>query len=215
MFTSFSEQSKLMFPTHTNWFYDKLVDFQYQRPHLSYAVRLAVWQENDQMKEADKKTTIKHHVPWIRICRRLLKNMLSEGHEAGKGMTRAESVLYINTLLDKLEINRQQFKIPDADPENDQYSYDKWMTWALETICDWPDNLFQGPSAGDGAGTKIDMPSEVPGQTTPGLRQRVEGARLKLGKYIKGLDINLYEVDDPPMEHEKYVPTEDEWYMPQ
>ncbi|KAJ3885950.1 hypothetical protein GG344DRAFT_82192 [Lentinula edodes] len=99
----------------------------------------------------------------------------------------------------------------DADPENDLFSYDKWMYWALETICDWPKNLFQGLSAGDGAGTKVDISSDKPGDTTPALKKLV----WNWGSiFMVCLNIGLYDVDDPLADHEKYEPAENEWYMP-
>lgn len=64
-----------------------------------------------------------------------------------------------------------------------------WVTWALEAICDYPDNIFFGPGTGDKQGTKIDLPTDP--TKGPAQLARVQGgAKLlydKLSKNLKSL----------------------------
>ncbi|KAJ3784266.1 hypothetical protein GGU11DRAFT_858315 [Lentinula aff. detonsa] len=214
MFVPYCEQAKLMFPTSTQWLSDTITKVNSQRGGISYAIRKEVWMENDQMKETDKQTMVKHCVPWIRISRQLVYNLRTEGDQ-GKGMTRADSIGYLNWLMDKLGMDENmqiKLKRPTSPPENDQLSYDEWFSWAMDTICDWPKNLFQGPSAGDGGGTRVDLPAQV--GTTPALKQRVQEAREELAMYIKGLSVEPNIGDDPPKTYEIYVPGPEEYYIP-
>ena len=52
-----------------------------------------------------------------------------------------------------------------------------WTTWALEAICDYPDNIFYGPGMGDGSGTKVDIPT---GATKVQQLQRVRAGAVRL-----------------------------------
>lgn len=102
-------------------------------------------------------------------------------------MTREGSVEYLRWIIEKLDIDKSAFNEPVDDPSEDRRRYDIWVSWAVDTICDWPNNLFQGESTGDGAGRKIDIPSDV--NTTPAMRGRVEEARMTLKEFIKGLQL--------------------------
>ncbi|KAJ3920583.1 hypothetical protein F5877DRAFT_77001 [Lentinula edodes] len=212
MFIPYSEQDKQLNPTGSAWLQDRIVAFQRQRSPLSYAVRQTVVKFNDQMTEADKKTVVKHFIPWIRIFRQLTTNILTRGDQSGRGMTRAQSIEYLNWLIEKLKINQTQLKRPDVNPKHDRYSYEVWISWAVDTICDWPENLFQGQSTGDGGGNKVDIPKNL--YTTPALQQRVQEARTKLKEFIQGLDVEHEIGDAPPIMYEEYIPGEDEWYLP-
>ncbi|KAH7875562.1 uncharacterized protein C8R40DRAFT_1170154 [Lentinula edodes] len=117
-----------------------------------------------------------------------------------------------STKGEKLKINQTQLKRPDVNPKHDWYSYEVWISWAVDTICDWPENLFQGQSTGDGGGNKVDIPKSL--YTTPALQQRVQEARTKLKEFIQGLDVEHEIGDAPPIMYEEYIPGEDEWYLP-
>ncbi|KAJ3709995.1 hypothetical protein DFJ43DRAFT_1172264 [Lentinula guzmanii] len=410
MFIPYTERDTQLNPTGTNWLQDRIVAFQRQRSPLSYAVRQAVVKFNDQMTDADKKTVVKHFIPWIR---QLAANIVTHGDQNGRGMTRAQSIFevgnsgldvgheigdalpvmyeeyipgedewflpyaggnvwmspgfssfsisvehhrnadvktrarnfrssiqvscsasdsskirllegtttlgvsthrtkqsysisgskaglcrfrikaqssqctsqrkefqqvfwlthnvrsilragqanvshkyavalrhdnegsmdgkrsderdrqadngqalcsldqdlsttcYLNWLMDKLGMDENlqiKLKRPTSPPEYDQLSYDEWFSWAMDTICDWPKNLFQGPSAGDGGGTRVDLPAQV--GTTPALKQRVQEAREELAMYIKGLSVEPNIGNDPPKTYEIYVPGPEEYYIP-
>ncbi|GAA3451815.1 hypothetical protein GCM10018962_36480 [Dactylosporangium matsuzakiense] len=66
-----------------------------------------------------------------------------------------------------------------ANAYNARFYYDGWVGIAIEMICDWPMNLFRGPSTGDGAGTKIDHPT---------------GGSTQLGKRLSDATHRLNEV---------------------
>ncbi|KAJ3823315.1 hypothetical protein F5880DRAFT_1612986 [Lentinula raphanica] len=214
MFIPYTEQDKQLNPAGINWLQDRIVAFQRQRSPLSYAVRQAVIKFNDQMTEADKKTVWSEilTLPPVRIFRQLTTNIVAHGDQNGKGMTRAQSIEYLTWLLNTLKVDQTQLKRPDVNPEHDRHSYDVWISWAVDTICDWPENLFQGRSTGDGGGNKIDVPDSM--LTTPALRQRVEEARVNLKKAIQGLDVGHEIGDALPVMYEEYIPGEDEWYLP-
>ncbi|KAJ3792593.1 hypothetical protein GGU11DRAFT_858323 [Lentinula aff. detonsa] len=212
MFIPYTERDTQLNPTGTNWLQDRIVAFQRQRSPLSYAVRQAVVKFNDQMTDADKKTVVKHFIPWIRIFRQLAANIVTHGDQNGRGMTRAQSIEYLNWVLNTLKVDQVQLKRPDVNPEHDRHSYDVWISWAVDTICDWPENLFQGQSAGDGGGNKVDVPKTL--YTTPALQQRVEEARVNLKNAIRGLDVGHEIGDALPVMYEEYIPGEDEWFLP-
>lgn len=39
-----------------------------------------------------------------------------------------------------------------------RYEMSGWINWALEAICDYPDNIFYGPGTGDSGGKCVDEP---------------------------------------------------------
>lgn len=64
-------------------------------------------------------------------------------------------------------------------------AFDGWYSWAVEAICDWAQNIYQGVSYGDHAGTCVDMPTPP---YKPELKDRLEYARQKLHSQI-GVEI--------------------------
>lgn len=118
------------------------------------------------------------------------------GTEDGQGMTREQSVEYLKWVLGELGLatswNAEISEFLDAgglhqpanSPDTNRYIYDTWVSWAVDLICDWPWNLFEGDSEGDGRGTKLDVPSLE--QTTVHLRERLCKAALLLKLAIPG-----------------------------
>jgi hypothetical protein len=43
----------------------------------------------------------------------------------------------------------------------ERFSMNTWISWALEAICDFPDNIYYGPGSGDGNGTVLDVPTDA------------------------------------------------------
>jgi hypothetical protein len=142
-----------------------------------------------------------NRTPLNRICKALYANMMKRGTESGEGMTREQSIKYLRWILEKLELqfaqqgptfNITQFEPPvprkpgmrehfyDGDAELSRKDYDQWVSWAVGLICDWPENLFCGPSSGDGNGKKTDWPLH---QATS---DRVRKAAEKMRYYIYG-----------------------------
>ena len=39
-----------------------------------------------------------------------------------------------------------------------RYAAMAWISWAMEAICDYPDNIYYGRGTGDGGGTLVDVP---------------------------------------------------------
>ncbi len=94
--------------------------------------------------------------------------MTTMGTDDGQGMTRSQSVAYLKLVLTELELGAQWNQMvsyeshindnweavglrePKPEPGANRYSYDIWVSWAVDSICDWSQNLFQAPSVGDG-----------------------------------------------------------------
>lgn len=88
-------------------------------------------------------------------------------------MTREQAAKYLDHPLNQLGVNRREFGEPVEDAWESRVRFDAWVSWALHTICGYPDNLFQGDSSGDGRGAFVDDPSR------DDIMNRVErGARV-------------------------------------
>lgn len=90
-----------------------------------------------------------------------------------------------HTLLANTLGNLQIADHSGINPTLHRAAYDGWYSWAVEAICDWPVNIYRGPSHGDHGGTALDMPTKP---YSDGLRQRLDAARQALRDYI-GLNI--------------------------
>jgi hypothetical protein len=66
MFTPYTAQDLKLQPDSTNWLNDKIVNFTRQRTPILYAVRQQVAAYGDTL-DKDKKTSLKHYIPWIRF----------------------------------------------------------------------------------------------------------------------------------------------------
>jgi hypothetical protein len=165
----------------------------------------------------------------LRIFRQLTHNLLNGG-SGGGGMSRDQSVEYIAHILSSLKIKDEApGNIDSENAKDDRFTYDKWISWAVDTICDWPENLFQADSSGDGGGNKADIPNLK--TSAPALVQRIGEAAQNLKKYIQGeynnpaikkadliydqsgLSIEHEIGDAPPIAYEEYIPGEDEWFL--
>ncbi|KAI1845405.1 hypothetical protein JX265_005266 [Neoarthrinium moseri] len=134
----------------------------------------------------------------------LIRILTTMGTQDGQGMTRIQSVAYLQWVLKELELVDSEFYMgveyveaigmrrPVPTPSKSRFDYDAWISWAVDLICDWPQNLFQGVSGDDGGGTKLDEPSM---QESPELRGRLCRAALQLKATIPGLRIALRKSD--------------------
>ncbi|KAK7446727.1 hypothetical protein VKT23_014423 [Stygiomarasmius scandens] len=207
MFVPYTEQDKQLYPdSKVHWLYDRIAGYYRQRPPISNASRQMVIDYKDEAKT----TMIKHHVPWIRISRQLAEHLCKGDN--GRGMTRAASIKYIDRVMETLKMDdetQETLKKPlNIDPEHDRHSYDLWISWAVDAICDWPKNMFQGDSTGDGGGRKVDRPN-----VGTALQDRLREAREALGD-PKGLKLNTdtNAIDEPPFGIDDY--NDDDWFMP-
>ena len=73
-------------------------------------------------------------------------------------------------------------------------AYDVWVDWAINSILDWPLNMFYGKGEGDHAGTWLDIPTvdnDKKGLITTAIAaaqyKRVQGAMAMLKDIIPGL----------------------------
>lgn len=113
-------------------------------------------------------------------------------------MTRRQSVEYLKWVLAELEMETIHIGgsfseldeveavgvvLASAEPTTNRYSYDRWITWAVHSICNWSFNLFQGKSEGDGQGHLLDKPLHSEDYD---LVQRVYKAALWLKLTIPG-----------------------------
>ncbi|MBO3749207.1 DUF4157 domain-containing protein [Streptosporangiaceae bacterium NEAU-GS5] len=150
----------------------KVIFLRYQRPSIESAVKTAV----DKFGDNEGVGTYKHCVPWDRIFKGLESTLV--------GMSRASCVVYLGQALAWLQI-KDTSGLPAIQ---NRVQFDAWLSWAVEAICDWPKNIFRGPSAGDQGGTVIDRPTDVSGA----LITRLAEARKTL-KLI-GIDVRLDEI---------------------
>jgi hypothetical protein len=148
-----------------DWWGETVVLLRYQRPALGHDVKQAV----DAFKDASGDTAYKHFVPWDRIFRTL--------ENACMNKTRNECHTLLNNVLGNLQIKDNS----GVNPTKHRAEYDSWFTWAVEAICDWPKNVYCGPSYGDHGGTTVDMPK--PGYS-PALRLRLDTARHQMQEFF-------------------------------
>ena len=67
-----------------------------------------------------------------------------------------------------------------------------WINWALEAICDFPDNIFYGPGTDDGRGTLVDVPI---GATRVKQLERVKYGAHLLRAVVGGEIGNMVDAD--------------------
>ena len=128
------------------WLDQQVMVFRHQRAPISGTAKAAV----NAFGDGDGVSTYKHYVPYDRIFKKLSDDM--------EGMSRGEVIGHLDTVNGALGIADTS----GLDPQSNRAAFDAWVTWAVESICDWPDNLFRWPSAGDGGGTKVDKPTGAP-----------------------------------------------------
>ena len=112
----------------------------------------------------------RHYVPYKAIRKDLEETLV--------GHTRAFACEFLATSIKDLYSKSQVFTIaklePPPPPPYDHTSVEDslsatwrsqtraasnaWVSWALEAICDYPDNIYYGSGSGDGAGTLVDLP---------------------------------------------------------
>jgi hypothetical protein len=111
-------------------------------------------------------------------------------------MTRDQSVEYLKWVLGELGLatswSEEILEFLDASgksqpansPDTNRYIYDTWVSWAVDLICDWPLNLFEGDSESDGRGKKLDVPKLD--QTRVSFQRRLCKAAFLLKLTIPG-----------------------------
>ena len=65
---------------------------------------------------------------------------------------------------------------------------DVWTIWALEAICDYPNNLFYGSGSGDEQGTTLDIPTNA--NTSKYVRLGAQQLKEAIGKKLDIIDEN-------------------------
>ncbi|KAJ0121456.1 hypothetical protein J7T55_008620 [Diaporthe amygdali] len=221
MFIPYAQNDIIRNPENKSWLQDRLVGCHHERSGIPYSVKKAVVQFGDNYKvqsgpgasaisSVSELAPVKHHVP---ICKALYTNMIKRGTESGEGMTREQSIQYLEWVLDKLQ-SREGFEgggtlsIYDFEPpiprkpgmrekfrdgaDLSRKDYEQWVSWAVGLICDWPENLFCGESSGDGNGKKTDWP------TRSATSDRVRKAAEIMRYFIYDLSIGPYHIHNEP-----------------
>lgn len=115
--------------------------------------------------DGDLGYSYKHYVPYGNIFNQL--NEMIVGN-----MTRAQIVKHIVTLTEKLY---GSYSFGEGNPLSCRAAFDAWLNEGITAICDWPLNIFQAKSEGDGNGTILDKPLPPYGD---GLLARLNKAYL-------------------------------------
>ena len=145
-----------------NWLGATVVQLRWAREGVRPDVQNAV-------NDASGGGVYKHFVPWLRIFRSL--------EEACMNKTRNECHTVLSNTLGNLQINDTS----GIQCNLHRAAYDSWYSWAVEAICDWPRNLYQGASHGDHDGQTVDMPTQP---YSMALQDRLDGARLAMADYF-------------------------------
>ncbi|RDB26573.1 hypothetical protein Hypma_005658 [Hypsizygus marmoreus] len=131
-----------------------------------------------QLGDSDAAGTYCHHIPYARIVRALDTGIV--------GTTRANTITYLQGIL-------QALNLPTVDNtivgwNTCRQGFDTFVTWACESICDWPGNQWLGQGTGDGNGTRIDNPVQGSAHFA-NLTQRLAASDVTLGNAIPTLDV--------------------------
>lgn len=126
---------------------ERIMTFRFQRPNMAATTTASVAAIGDNIGGG----VFKHCIPYNRIYTSI-ENLLSN-------TTRNQIVLWLNAIILPLGIIDRSRLIPGAN----RASFDSWVTWIVEEICDWHQNIYQWPySTGDHAGTAVDNPTMPP-----------------------------------------------------
>ena len=149
---------------------ERIVYFRWVRPGLNHATRLAVNAIGDNAGHG----TYKHYIPYDRMFQKLIADM---GFQ-----TRGQIIGYLDTVANALGINPDNSRI---DPQHNRVGFDAWVTWVVEAICDWPQNIYRWPtSTGDAAGTAVDTPTGAPAALTTRLGNAATALNAAFGVVI-------------------------------
>jgi hypothetical protein len=146
----------------------------------------------ERVKDVDGPTTpgshmYRHYVPYQAIRNSLEERVM--------GLTLLQACEQLQDIIktlysEKLQVNHGNptFSITDLRPPlnalakdslrvtletRKRFSMVTWINWALEAICDFPDNIYYGPGSGDKNGTVCDIPT--------GLNKDRQLSRVKNG----------------------------------
>lgn len=148
---------------------ERILYFRYQRPSISNDTKAAV----DGINDGEQAGTYKHYIPYDRIFQKMVADMES--------MTRGHIIGYLDTALDQLGIGDNS----NLEPQKSRVEFDSWVTWAMEEICDWPQNIFRwSASSGDARGTAVDTPRGAPGVLTTRLGNAATALNNAIGVNI-------------------------------
>ncbi|ORY17163.1 hypothetical protein BCR34DRAFT_634548 [Clohesyomyces aquaticus] len=153
-----------------DWMQEPIVVIQHKRESIPSYSKTTVKNWND----GQPGIILNHHVPYNRIARHLIARTDTR--------TFAQVHKDFKALL-KVFGNK---KMPFFEPTQSRYDFNEWYTYAWETICDWPNNLFMGPSFGDEGGRVIDVPKNPSAK----LEQRLYEARLEY-HHALGVHVDL------------------------
>lgn len=152
----------------TDWLAQSIASCNYQRSSMTTAVKHAV----DAFADGKNDGEYKHHVPSERIWR-AIENLIT-----GRLKTRERIIQFFKLKLEHMGINDDS----NLDPRLNVPAFNAWLSWAVDYICDWPDNIYRWPSAGDGRGTQIDVPNgDAPAALTNRLTDAANTLNQELG----------------------------------
>lgn len=138
----------------------------------------------------------RHYVPYLAIRDSLDTEVLGYSREgACRVLLKQVIKLYTNSIVFPIKdlqpppYNRAvEDSLQDTLKLQTRAAMTSWINWALEAICDYPDNIFYGPGTGDGAGTKVDEPHGSKG----GVQlPRVRGGAKLLREVVGGRIMDL------------------------
>lgn len=144
-----------------DWWHETVIQLRYERGDISTEAKKASAAFGDD----DGTGSHKHFVPWDRIFKGL--------EDACVGKSRNACHTLLTNTLNFLGIADTS----GLNPTTSRIAFDAWFSWACESICDWPQNLFRHDSYGDHKGTALDMPKKP---YSDQLKTRLDGARKKL-----------------------------------
>ncbi|MBE1162505.1 hypothetical protein [Dyella acidiphila] len=101
----------------------------YQRASIPAAVKAAV----DHFGDGPAAGTYKHFVGHMVIANNLINRCLNQ--------SRTNIVADLSNILTNINVN-----IAGLQPLNNVVAFNTWLDEAFVAICDWPENIFRGPS---------------------------------------------------------------------
>jgi len=126
--------------------------------------------QKDADPRLDARWKYRHHVPFQRIW------LAIHDKVAATQPSRGDLLKTVLAATAGLRIEPDEFlkKYASDWVEGVRRSYDMFIDWAINALCNWQENLFYGNGSGDNGGTTVDTP------TNANQRQRVEHAAQQL-----------------------------------
>ncbi|CAI7590014.1 unnamed protein product [Penicillium glandicola] len=144
-------------PESDAWYHEEILELGHHRAQAYNWTAIKKWVDKYNAHPSAKFPRVyRHFIPRKKIIT-AIRTMIQTN-----SMTRCQALQFLIGVTSSLNIQPDP-KLQDIAWDANRAAYDTWLTWAVESMADWEQNIFLGYGTGDQSGEALDLPCTVSG----------------------------------------------------